>query len=428
MTLVDIGKRVLHYGVSGVILWLRIKLGERKTRRFIVANARKYPLKPERGLTIVAGVSSPGSISKVMRDLALTTRDAGFPVQIYDPGATEDAAQTGILELITPLKDFRIRKYSLVLDVFDGVVPPLDGIDVASVAFWEFEDGFLEVYSRFSRKAHVVAMSDFNAEVFRRLLPVEVRVSKLLYPFRFQPPCLPSRGEIRKKFGIPSDAFAVFFNFDFGSGYGRKNPDGAMRAFAKAFADDETTVLVFKTIRSSDFPGRVDELKKLADGLGIARRFIMVSSYLSNSDLYGLTNACDAYLSLHRGEGFGLGVAEAMSMGVPVVVTDYSSTMEFCMSDNSIPVPCKVVPIGDAQTGHLTYSHVTKWAEPDVDFAADALRRLKSNPEWMARIGAAGKSFMAQHFSIENFKASLSQLLNESVPAGRQSNFNRSNT
>ena len=115
-------------------------------------------------------------------------------------------------------------------------------------------------------------------------------------------------------------------------------------------------------------------------------------------------------------------------MGVPVVVTDYSSTMEFCMSDNSIPVPCKVVPIGDAQTGHLTYSHVTKWAEPDVDFAADALRRLKSNPEWMARIGAAGKSFMAQHFSIENFKASLSQLLNESVPAGRQSNFNRSNT
>ena len=416
MTIADIGKRVLRYGASGVRLWLSIKIDEWKTRRFVRTNARQYPLKPERGLTIVAGVSAPGSISKVMRDLALTARDAGIPVQIYDPGASEDAAETGILALVTPPQDFRIRKYSLVLDVFNGVVPPLEGIDVASVAFWEFEDGFLEVYPRFARKPHVVAMSDFDAEVFRRLLPEKVRVSKLLYPFRFQPPHLPSRSEIRRRFGIPPDAFAVFFNFDFGSGYGRKNPDGSMRAFAKAFADDGSSVLVFKTMRAADFPERVAELKRLADDLGIARRFVMVGSYLSNSDLYGLTNACDAYLSLHRGEGFGLGVAEAMSLGLPVVVSDYSSTTELCTSENSIPVPCKTVSINGSQTGHLTYSYVTKWAEPDIDFAADALRLLRSDAALRTQIGAAGKSFMAQHFSVTRFKTSLARLLDESAP------------
>lgn len=428
MTIADIGKRVLRYGVDGVTLWLRIKLEEWKTRRFIRANARNYPLKPERGLTIVAGVSAPGSLSKVMRDLALTARDAGFPVQIYDPGATEDPAQTGILALVTPQQDFRIRKYSLVLDVFNGVVPPLDGIDVASVAFWEFEDGFLEVYPRFVRKSHVVAMSDFDAAVFRRLLPSTVRTSKLLYPFRFQPPHLPSRSEIRKKFGIPPDAFAVFFNFDFGSGYGRKNPDGAMRTFAKAFADDSSTVLVFKTMRASDFPDLVTELKRLANDLGIFHRFLMISSYLSNSDLYGLTNACDAYLSLHRGEGFGLGVAEAMSLGLPVVATDYSSTTEFCTSENSILVPCKTVPINGSQTGHLTYSYVTKWAEPDMDFAADALRRLKSDAALRAQIGAAGKSFMSKHFSVKSFRASLAQLLDEPAPSKQLTSGKPSNT
>ena len=148
-----------------------------------------------------------------------------------------------------------------------------------------------------------------------------------------------------------------------------------------------------------------------ASELGIADRFIMIHSYISNVDIYGLTSSCDVYLSLHRGEGFGLGVAEAMAMGLSVVVSDYSSTTEFCNANNSILIPCRIVSPGRGQIDHLTYTYVTKWAEPDISLAADALRRLRSDVDLRAKLQDRAKRDIAEHFSISNFKASLEALL-----------------
>ncbi len=411
MTVFDIVRRVVKYGPSGVRLWVGLKLGDIRLRRFMKQNVKLQDFVPARGVTLVGAFTGRDSINKVMRDLLFMVRDTGIPFQALNTGANEDPAGTGVLELLTPPEHFRIRKHPLVIEMFNGALPKGLVPDLANIAFWEFEDGFLPVYPSFAHKTHVIGMSDFVVETLRRELPSTVKVSKLLYPFR------PSFGEIlskekmRARFGIPQDAFVVFFNFDFASGFSRKNPDGAMRAFAAAFKEDPGAYLVFKTMRSKGAPQRVEFLERLAMELGIEGRFTMIHEYLSNSDLYGLTNACDAYLSLHRGEGFGLGVAEAMSLGLPVVVSDSSSTTEFCTVENSIPVPCRMVSPPPEQKDHLTYTYVTRWAEPNISFAADALRRLKEDPDLRKQIGDKARMDVANHFSVANFKASLERLI-----------------
>lgn len=415
MTLLDYAKRVFRYGLRGVRIWADIKKNEFKLRSFFRKNARRFAIKPSYGVTLVGSYTAHDSINKVMRDLLLSISEAGIPCQALNIGPDNDPAQTGVLSLVTPKERFEVRKHPLVLEILNSIVPAELVEDPATIVFWEFEDGFLPVYPAYAKKTHVIGMSDFVVETMRRELPASVKVSKLLYPFRPVTAEIPPRSDIRKRFGIAPNAFAVFFNFDFASGFARKNPDGVMRAFSMAFKSHSDAFLVFKTMRAARFPELVRCLEKLANGLGIEDRFLMIHDYLSNDDLYGLTGACDVYLSLHRGEGFGLGVAEAMSMGLPVVVSDYSATTEFCKQGNSIPVPCKVVPVESGQNDHLTYSYVTRWADPDVEFAAEALKRLKSDAKLREQIGAEAKADVLEHFSLANFRASMESLLVDSV-------------
>ena len=137
----------------------------------------------------------------------------------------------------------------------------------------------------------------------------------------------------------------------------------------------------------------------------------MIDNYIPQHDIYGLTEACDVYLSLHRGEGFGLGIAEAMSLAKPVVVTDYSSTTEFCNISNSIPVPCTIVKVPDDMHDHPCYHAVKEWAEPNIDAAAKSLVKLYESQDLRRSIGAAAQTFMRDHFSLANFKRSIEEFL-----------------
>ena len=144
---------------------------------------------------------------------------------------------------------------------------------------------------------------------------------------------------------------------------------------------------------------------------GIDDRFMTINSYIPTADLYGLTNACDVYISLHRGEGFGLGIAEAMSLGKPVIVTDYSSTTEFCNKGNAILVPYKVVSVPQNATFHPNYLFVKKWAEPDICAAAKGLKRLYDEPEYREQLGKKAKTTIEEYFSLGNFKDSVMAFL-----------------
>lgn len=92
-----------------------------------------------------------------------------------------------------------------------------------------------------------------------------------------------------------------------------------------------------------------------------------------------------------------------------VVESDYSAPTEFCKPDNSLLVPCRIVPVPKTQD-HPTYAYVTRWADPDVAAAAEALRRLKANPQFARNLGQAAKAFVSDYFSPANFRASLEKL------------------
>lgn len=400
-------------GVHGLVRFLRLKATGLFTPDFFSANARAHAAtQPTRGITFIADLCGRDSIAKTARDFVRALHDSGLPFQAFDPHFTGDPAGTSIDELITARSDFDLRRYSTVIEMFEGAVSDRLCVRHVSIPFWEFESGFPEIHPALARRACIAGMSDFNVDYFRRALP-SARVMKILYPLQVphvDPATLPAT---RARYGLAPDDFVVFFNFSYLSGYHRKNPESALEAFAAAFADVPRAKLVFKTVHAAHFPREAARVRALAHVRGLDGRFITLDDYVPAADLLALTAACDCYLSLHRGEGFGLGVAEAMALGRPAVVTDYGATREFCTPETACPVPYRLVPVHPAQIDNSHYTFVSAWAEPDVAAAACALRELYANPELRAARGEAARAFIARHFSRENFRASLETLLNE---------------
>jgi hypothetical protein len=148
-----------------------------------------------------------------------------------------------------------------------------------------------------------------------------------------------------------------------------------VEAFSRAFAPDEGPILVIKTINGDRFAGESGRLRAAA----AARPDVfIVDRTLSAAEYHGLIDACDAYASLHRAEGFGLTIAEAMALGKPTIATGYSGNLEFMNDGNSYLVPGELVPI---PAGLEPYTAGGCWAEPDLDVAATVLRRVVDRPQ-----------------------------------------------
>lgn len=409
-SIISIFNRIRLWGIKGIWDYLVRQFANAKTRRFFIANAKNYPMTPQNGITIIADMTKQSSLSKVMRDLAFALKQSSVPFQTFDLHPEASIPDSDVNGILTPVKDFRILKYTHVFEMFSSPLPNSLPLKRMRIIFWEFTTGLMEYNPAIADVKTVIAMSDFNSSVFRNTLPEHVAVKKILYPFFFETDHIPQKEVIRKKYAIPQGAFAVFFNFDYGSSFNRKNPDGAIKAFAEAFRNTPDTYLVFKTKGAAQHQTERTRLLQLSAELEIRDRVIMIDNYIPQQDIYGLTNACDVYISLHRGEGFGLGIAEAMSLGKPVIVTDYSSTTEFCKQENSIPIPCQLVKVPDDMHDHPCYHAVKEWAEPDLHAAAVALSNLYNDTDLRSKIGNSGKKFITDYFSNENFKNSVTAL------------------
>lgn len=395
------------WGWRGVLSYLRIRAEDCANRRAILRAARRRPgTAPVRGITVVAPLSMRYSNSKTIRDFVYALKAAGIPFQTFDTNRRPEIPAEDYADILTPAEDFDPRRYDHVVEMFkspfpDGLVPHR-----ARIAFWEGETGMLEVFPYLAKPDPVIAMSDFNAAQFRRELPASTPVFKIVYPLQLDVAGFDPPGAVRARFGIPVDAFAVFYNFDLGS-YHRKNPEAAIRAFAEAFRAEPGTCLVLKIKLPEQFADKIALLKRTAGEAGIGPRLVLVPEYLSKRDLLGLTNACDCYFSPHHAEGFGIGIAEAMLLSKPVVATNWSSTTEFCRPEHSIPVPYRMVPVKPGEY----FTSMKEWAEIDVPAAAAALRRLFESPALRAELGAKARAFVLDHFSVAAVKRDVEAFL-----------------
>jgi glycosyltransferase involved in cell wall biosynthesis len=196
----------------------------------------------------------------------------------------------------------------------------------------------------------------------------------------------------RSEYGLPQ-GFLFLVCFDHASVLSRKNPQGAISAFLKAFpAGDEPAALAVKSINADHFPEAGRMVREAAQG---DPRIVFIDRYLAAAEQLRLIATADAYVSLHRAEGLGLPMAEAMSLGKPVIATGYSGNLAFMHSSNSLLVPSHLVPVPpDAQP----YPSDARWAEPDVEAASALMRRLLAEGGLAGRIGVqARSSLLAEH-------------------------------
>lgn len=409
--LFEIIAKIRVWGISGIRCYVKDRMLYRRAARRLAKNAAEFPCEDsERGITVIGNFTGASSNCKTNRDFIHSLKDAGIPCQAFDIGDRPMIPEKDYADVVTPEKDFRLNRYSHVVEMFRSPLPRHLVKNRARIAFWEGEHGILAVWPFLGGSDPVIGMSDFNVEYFRKDLK-EAKVYKILYPLRKVDVNLISAKTIRGRFGLGENDFVVFFNFDFGS-FHRKNPQATIRAFARAFAGIDSSAavqphLVFKTMGAKAHTDQLAELKTLAESLGIGARFKVITEYLPHDELYSLTAACDVYVSLHRGEGFGIGMAEAMLFAKPVVATNWSANTEFTREGVSIPVPYKRVPVKPGEY----FECMKEWAEADVDAAAAALRKLYDEPDFRREIGFRAKAFIEDHFAIENFRKSVEAFL-----------------
>jgi glycosyltransferase involved in cell wall biosynthesis len=204
---------------------------------------------------------------------------------------------------------------------------------------------------------------------------------------------LPERWS-RSEFGLAEGVFLCLFSFDFNSFVARKNAGGVIAAFRRAFADGRRDVrLVIKTTNGERAP---DALRRLIDTAAGDDRIEVRDGYLDRRGMWALQACCDCYVSLHRSEGLGLGMAECMLLGKPVVATAYSGNLAFMDADNSCLVDYSLIPVEEGEYPAWQGQH---WAEPDIDQAAAYLRRLADDPVYARQVGESAKASVSRRLS-----------------------------
>lgn len=184
---------------------------------------------------------------------------------------------------------------------------------------------------------------------------------------------------MRARLGINDDAFLVSSIFSFGSAMERKNPGALVRAFTQAFTPDDNCYLVLKANAGDDSP----EKKRLLELINGNPRIKLVDEHWSRADILGLIHCSSIYASLHRSEGFGLTIAEAMLLGTVPLVTNWSGNMDFCSAENSFLVPSQPITVDSSHPEFNGLQHA-RWADANVATAAALLQQACGQPDLLA--------------------------------------------
>jgi glycosyltransferase involved in cell wall biosynthesis len=195
-----------------------------------------------------------------------------------------------------------------------------------------------------------------------KLVPLAVSVARMKpYP--------------RKHYGLPEKKFLFLYIFDFNSSVARKNPMAAVQAFKQAFKPSDNTVgLVLKTMNTNS---NNQNWKDFILECGKDKRIQIITDTIQRPEILGLINCCDAYVSLHRSEGFGRTIAEAILLNKPTVATGYSGNLDFPINTSNRTVDFKLIKVMDYHW--VTSEDDAKWADVNVLNAADKLLKIKNS-------------------------------------------------
>jgi glycosyltransferase involved in cell wall biosynthesis len=251
---------------------------------------------------------------------------------------------------------------------------------------WEQQDWNQHWKSIYDRYDEIWTISEFAAVPFRQMFGSHVRVVPNVLSVEDYPSC---EEECAARFG--NERFTFLFVFDANSSIERKNPRAVIDAFVRAFkgtGNEQSVRLILKVgnLTRNEHAMRVESMMRDAAASGMAIEFDGRS--LERPALMQLIASADCFVSLHRAEGFGYTMAEAMYYGVPVIASGYSGNLEYMTDQNSLLVPCVecLVEVADGP-----FQRGSVWADPDIDAAAELMRRVVSDRAEAQRIGERGR-------------------------------------
>jgi glycosyltransferase involved in cell wall biosynthesis len=184
----------------------------------------------------------------------------------------------------------------------------------------------------------------------------------------------------------------------------RKHPHGLLKAYFTEFQHDEPVALLIKTFRIQ--PGQAQDtdairsiIQEIKSTLRLPAypRIVLISQLLSSQQVEAIHIRGDCYVSLHRAEGFGIPLVEAMLHENPVVGTDYSGSSDFLTEDTGYPVKYMLTPVS-GMPWHM-YKGNMLWAEPDLMHARQQMRQVFQDQEEAKSKAVAGRQWIKENLN-----------------------------
>ena len=358
------------------------------------------PAAPLPGVNVIGFLGLDRGVGQSARALASAVGAAGLPLcplDLPDPGLPPGQRALSVEPGPYDVNVLSVNPNEVVL--LAGSAAHRDILrDRRNVALWFWEVDQLPAFMQpaFAVVDEVWVASRYNQDLFRGFTDVPVEV--------FPHPVNPGGPEhlTRTDLGLPAGFLFGFF-FDHLSLLERKNPVGLVEAYSRAFDPGDGAVLVLKTINGEQRPLDVERLRV---AIGDRPDIVVLDHHLSGVEMRALYALVDAYVSLHRSEGFGLTIAEAMAQAKPVIATGFSANLDYMHADNGYLVSWLPVAVGG---GSWPYPVDAIWAEPDLDEAAAWMRHVFEHPDDAAAKGQRARRDILDRYSVTRAAAFVDQ-------------------
>lgn len=288
-----------------------------------------------------------------------------------------------------------------ILDMYAAQYTDLTRRNTVAFPFWE-TTRLPEMHAQaLSRVSRVVTATRFVEDTVRASLGDDADVVTIGLPID-----LP-QGLARAGRSGPTTFLSIA---DVHSGLARKNPLGSIQAFQKAFPGNRDVRLVLK-IRSidEDHWGAGEDWPLIQNLAARDDRVEIVLGDLPAEEYWAMIAEADCFLSLHRGEGFGYGLAHSLALGIPVVSTDFSGPRDFCTEETGYPVAASLTPVPYEKMDQT--ESLGDWAEPDPDAAVEQMRAVHGDYGAALARAERGSVLIGSIYSQDRFARQLSEAL-----------------
>lgn len=354
--------------------------------------ARREIVAPRHGVNVVGWADAPTGVGEACRGTLRALEHAGIPLALYNLGGSADSPQRA--SRTAGELPFETILYHVNADMMETVGRQLPrGLTAGRRAigywFWELSYFPREFAPAFRRVDELWAPSRFCLETFRTLAPV---------PVHWMPPCVapPSASPLdRSTLGIDPECVLFLNVFDTLSVPERKNPFGLLAAFAEVATRSAVPVhLALKVTHAEAEPELIAELQERARGSPVT----LLTGGMTRAELDALLATCDAYVSLHRSEGLGLPLIEALYLDKPVIATGYGGVTDFFDESTGFVVSHRLVAL---ERPRGPYPPGSVWADPDLEHAAGLMLEVAADPQRAAARGRAGHERVAALYGVE---------------------------